>query len=117
MEAYIQRAQKVLQQVHELAAISEDSGALTRTYGSGAWLQARHSLRQWMEAAGLQTRIDAIGNVRGRLPAGPQTLVIASHFDTVAQAGKFDGTLGVLMGLDLLRQLGPGSNRCPSAWS
>ena len=116
MEAYLQRAQKVLQQVHELAAISEDSGALTRTYGSGAWLQARHSLRQWMEAAGLQTRIDAIGNVRGRLAgshATPQTLVIASHFDTVAQAGKFDGTLGVLMGLDLLRQLGPRQQSLP----
>jgi allantoate deiminase len=118
MEAYLQRAGKVLGRINELAAISEDSRGLTRTYGSEAFCQARRCVQQWMEAAGLQTRIDAIGNVRGRLPGGqtsPQTLVIASHIDTVANAGRFDGPLGVLMGLDLLEHLAASQPPLPFA--
>jgi allantoate deiminase len=118
MGTYLLRAEKVLQRINALAAISEDSGGLTRTYGSQAWLQARRCLQQWMEAAGLQTRIDAIGNVRGWLAGSPPThkiLVIASHIDTVVQAGKFDGLLGVLMALDLLEQVGARQQALPFA--
>jgi allantoate deiminase len=63
---------------------------------------------KWMKEAGLETWIDQVGNVRGRLNSnepGAKTFVIASHIDTVINAGKFDGPLGVLMGLDLLEQL------------
>ena len=61
-----------------------------------------------MQQAGLQTHIDNIGNIRGKLLCsvpGAKTLVIASHIDTVLNAGKFDGPLGVLMGLALIEQL------------
>jgi allantoate deiminase len=108
MSAYLTRAEKILHRINALATISEDQDGLTRTYGSAAFCQARVLLQQWMEEAGLQTRIDAIGNVRGRLPAAlatSGTLVLGSHFDTVVNAGKFDGPLGLLMGLDLLEQL------------
>lgn len=61
-----------------------------------------------MQQAGLDTRIDNIGNVRGRKwssnPNAP-VFVIASHYDTVVNAGKYDGSLGILMGMDCIENL------------
>ena len=108
MNNYFQRAEKVLQRINELASVSEDEGCITRTYGTRAFIEGRNKVEQWMKEAGLHTRIDNIGNVRGRLLSKnttAKTLVIASHIDTVKNAGKFDGPLGVLMGLDLIEQL------------
>ena len=68
-------------------------------------MEAARKILQWMQNAGLSARIDAIGNVRGILASEKKearTLVIASHIDTVVDAGRWDGPLGVLMGLDLL---------------
>lgn len=108
MNNYSQRAEKILQRINELASISEDEGYITRTYGTNAFLEGRNKVEQWMKEAGLQTYIDNIGNIRGRLlskQADAKTFVIASHIDTIINAGKFDGPLGVLMGLDLLEEL------------
>lgn len=108
MTDYLQRAAAVLSGINELAAISEDATGITRTFGTDAFLAGRRSVQNWMEEAGLQTRIDAIGNVRGRflsLNEGAKTFVIASHIDTVVNAGKFDGPMGVVMGLDLVTHL------------
>ncbi len=94
--------------IHELAAISEDPTGVTRTFGTPAFLAGRALVQQWMEAAGLAVRTDSIGNLRARLVSavpGAKTFVIGSHIDTVVNAGKFDGPLGVLMGLDLLENL------------
>ncbi|QIL77103.1 allantoate amidohydrolase [Hymenobacter sp. HDW8] len=108
MDAYVHRAEQLLQRINTLAAISEDQSCITRTFGTPAFLAGSALVKSWMETAGLETRIDSIGNVRGRL-VSPQseakTFVIASHIDTVVNAGKFDGPLGVLLGLDLLEQL------------
>lgn len=105
---YLQRAKKILQRIDELAAISENDGFITRTYGTPAFLSARNKIAQWMKETGLSSRVDNIGNIRGKLlsnnPAA-KTFVIASHIDTVINAGKFDGPLGVLAGLDLLKNL------------
>ncbi|KAA9327580.1 allantoate amidohydrolase [Hymenobacter busanensis] len=109
MQEYHARAARLLQRIHELAAISEDADGVTRTFGTPAFLRGSALVRAWMEAAGLQTRIDSIGNVRGRLlnpRPGAKTFVIGSHIDTVVNAGRFDGPLGVLLGLDLLEHLG-----------
>ena len=97
-----------MQRIDELASVSEDAEVLTRTYGTEAFLEGRNLVARWMEQAGLQTRIDNIGNVRGLLLSGTanaKTLVIASHIDTVVNAGKFDGPLGVIMGLDIIEHL------------
>jgi allantoate deiminase len=105
---YLARATKVLQRINELAAISEDADGVTRTFGTLAFVAGRNLVQGWMTAAGLSPRIDAIGNLRGRLESvrpDAKTFVIASHIDTVVNAGKFDGPLGVLLGLDLLEQL------------
>src|SRR5688572_30819746 len=98
----------ILQRINELASISEVPGAITRTFGTEAFIKGRTLVAQWMQQAGLQTRIDNIGNVRGRLQCpvpGAKTLVIASHIDTVFNAGRFDGPLGVLLGLSIIEQL------------
>ncbi|WPV66975.1 allantoate amidohydrolase [Chitinophaga sp. LS1] len=95
----------ILARIEELAAISEDSSCLTRTFGSIAFIKASQVIMGWMQEAGLSTRIDNIGNVRGRLVSKDpeaRTLVFASHFDTVANAGRWDGPLGVLMALDVV---------------
>ena len=97
-----------MRRIEELAAISEDADGVTRRFGTPAFLRGSALVKSWFEAAGLRPRIDSIGNVRGRLVsarAGAKTFVIASHIDTVVNAGKFDGPLGVLLGLDLLAQL------------
>ncbi|GAA3936349.1 M20 family metallo-hydrolase [Hymenobacter algoricola] len=108
MENYLARAEKTLARIHELAAISEEADGVTRTFGTPAFLRGSALVRRWFETAGLSTRLDSIGNVRGRLVsanAAAKTFVIASHIDTVVNAGKFDGPLGVLLGLDLLESL------------
>ncbi|GEO07979.1 allantoate amidohydrolase [Segetibacter aerophilus] len=108
MEAYLERAQRIVARIDELAAISEDQNGITRTFGTKAFIEGRNKVEFWMKEAGLATKIDSIGNVRGKLlcnQADAKTFVIASHIDTVVNAGKWDGPLGVTMGLDLIEQL------------
>jgi hydantoinase/carbamoylase family amidase len=105
---YQTRALTIMHRINELASISEAPGIITRTFGTPAFIKAGRLVFQWMQQAGLHTRIDSIGNVRGRLLSNhkhAKTLVIASHIDSVINAGKFDGPLGVLMGLDIIEQL------------
>jgi allantoate deiminase len=62
----------------------------------------------WMRAAGIEVSVDAAGNLRGLLPAAgpnPPRLLIGSHLDTVANAGAFDGVLGVVMGVALAEEI------------
>jgi allantoate deiminase len=107
-QEYQARAERIMRRIEQLAAISEVPGTVTRTFGTPAFLAGRALVQSWLEAAGLATRVDSIGNLRGRLVsrhAGAKTFVLASHLDTVVNAGKFDGPLGVLMGLDLLETI------------
>lgn len=99
-------AETALRRCDELAAFSEDEGCLTRRYGTPALRQAGETVRAWMEAAGMVVRRDAIGNICGRLGgAGRRTLLIGSHLDTVRDAGRYDGTLGVLVAIGCLERL------------
>lgn len=103
---YQERAEEIMSRIKILAGISDDAHCITRTIGSPAFKEASAQVEEWMREAGLETRIDNIGNVRGRLKgAGRKTMVIASHIDTVVNAGAFDGPLGVLMGIDMAAQL------------
>lgn len=71
-----------------------------------------------MEEAGLATRIDAAGNLVGRLEGarpGAPALLLGSHLDTVIDAGRFDGTLGVLLALAVLEEVGAKGPRPPFA--
>lgn len=65
-------------------------------------------VRGWMREAGLDVRVDAIGNLRGRLASisshGP-ALLLGSHLDSVRDAGRYDGPLGVLVALSVVERL------------
>jgi beta-ureidopropionase / N-carbamoyl-L-amino-acid hydrolase len=103
---------RIMELADQLAQWSETSDGLTCTFLSPAHRSVAAQLCDWMREAGLITEIDAIGNVVGRYAADdPQarTLIIASHYDTVRNAGKYDGRLGVLVALvvvEHLRKLG-----------
>jgi hydantoinase/carbamoylase family amidase len=112
----MQRAEKIIQRINELAFISEDKSCVTRTYGTHAFIDGRNKVEQWMKDAGLDIGIDNIGNIRGKLlskNADAKTFVIASHIDTIINAGKFDGPLGVLMGLDILEHIIQSKTKLP----
>jgi allantoate deiminase len=99
-------AANVLRRCDELAAFSEENGRLTRRYGTPALFQAGETVRGWMEAAGMTVRRDAIGNLIGRLgDADSRTLLIGSHLDTVPDAGRYDGPLGVLVAIGCLDRM------------
>ncbi|MEO0350453.1 MAG: Zn-dependent hydrolase [Cyanobacteria bacterium P01_A01_bin.15] len=70
--------------------------------------QARQQVQHWMKAAGMTVTIDAAGNIigryRGRFPHAP-ALATGSHLDTVPNAGIYDGTYGVLAGVEAARTL------------
>ena len=103
----LDRADKIIERIHSLGKISENPDCLTRTFGSPAFLQGSRKIMEWMQEAGLNTRIDNIGNVRGRLESpdpSAKTLLIGSHMDTVTNAGKFDGPLGVIIAIELLEE-------------
>jgi N-carbamoyl-L-amino-acid hydrolase len=94
--------------IAELAQFTEpDTPGWTRRFPSAAYQQSRQWLRQQMEATGLTTELDAVGNLFGR-SAGREALPalhIGSHTDTVMGGGRFDGVLGVIGGLEVVRTL------------
>jgi allantoate deiminase len=94
--------------IGELARISDEPDRLTRLYLSPAHKQATGLVAQWMRDAGMTVRIDATGSVVGRregaTPNAP-ALLIGSHIDTVRDAGRFDGNLGVLTGIAVVAEL------------
>lgn len=109
-------AAAVLRRCDELAAFSEEEGSLTRRFATDALWQAGETVRAWMEGAGLAVRRDGIGNLIGRLgDRGARTLLIGSHLDTVRDAGRFDGMLGVLVAIGCLEQLRDAGRSLPYA--
>jgi allantoate deiminase len=89
-----------------VAQQTEEPGRITRTYLSPSMREVHRMVRSWMEDAGMATHIDAVGNVRGVRGDGPR-LMIASHLDTVPNAGAFDGILGVIIAIALVEQRPP----------
>jgi allantoate deiminase len=105
-DSTLQAAAAVLRRCDELGAISEDDGRLTRRFATPALAAAGETVRGWMEAAGMTVRRDAIGNLTGRVgDPGGRTLLIGSHLDTVRDAGRYDGALGVLIGIACIELL------------
>jgi len=88
--------------------VSDEPGRLTRLTWGPAWREAVGLVHGWMEEAGLPTRLDAVGNLMGRREgrrAGTPALLLGSHLDTVIDAGRFDGVLGVLLALAAVEEL------------
>jgi N-carbamoyl-L-amino-acid hydrolase len=79
---------------------------LNRVSYSDADMAARRWLMARMKAAGLEARMDAVGNVLGRWEVGSGPAVLAgSHLDTVPMGGAFDGALGVCAALEGVRAM------------
>lgn len=111
-------AQTVMQRIETLATFSEEPDRLTRRYGTDALRQVYEVLDGWMRAAGMTTRRDTLGNRIGRYEAAQpdaKTLLLGSHVDSVRDAGKYDGPLGVLIALAVVERLHASSTRLPFA--
>jgi allantoate deiminase len=108
-DAITSMATQVLARCDEVATFTEESGKVTRTFLCEPMRRLHDRLAGWVEAAGLRVRVDAAGNMIGRYdgldPASP-VLMIGSHIDTVPDAGKYDGVLGVMLGLAVVQSLG-----------
>ena len=92
--------QAILAMAEDLAALTEETGRLTCTYLTPTHLATAARIRDFMSAAGLAVHTDAVGNVVGVLAGDgrtPQRLLTGSHYDTVINAGKYDGRLGILL--------------------
>ena len=107
-------AKTVMERCERLGEISEEFDVLTRPYGSQAMREVNEIVSGWMRAAGMAVRQDEIGNVIGRYEgSGEKTLVLGSHLDTVREAGKYDGVLGVMAALACVQQLHDRDERLP----
>lgn len=99
---------ELVRRLDELGRISDEQGGLTRTFLSRAMRRANKLVAKWMREAGLVVREDAMGNLIGRLESTrprAKTLLLGSHLDTVRDAGRFDGALGVLLPIAALTEL------------
>lgn len=107
-------ARRVMARCDELARVTATPGQIERVYLSTEHARVNRLAAEWMREVGMRTRQDAAGNQIGRLDpsTGSGTpdldapaLMIGSHLDTVPDAGRFDGIVGVLMALEVVRLL------------
>lgn len=109
---------RILQLSDRLAEWSETDDGLTCTYLTPAHQAVAEELVRLMRAAGMEAHIDAAANVVGHYAgtgADPRRLIVASHYDTVRNAGKYDGRLGILVGLMAIEALARAGRRLPFA--
>lgn len=117
-ERGIPDASRIWERCEALALHSEQSDGLTRVFLSPQLRAATGLVGDWMRAAGMSVRMDAIGNVIGRYEGatvGAPCLMLGSHLDTVRDAGKYDGMLGVVCAIEVVACLSERGVRLPHA--
>ncbi|WP_296433527.1 M20/M25/M40 family metallo-hydrolase, partial [Rhizobium sp. UBA1881] len=101
--------ERMLGRIRELGEVGREDGRLTRLAGSDADRAGRDLLVSWLEGAGLDVKIDRIGNIFGIWTeepiAGEAPVLLGSHIDTVINAGIYDGCYGVIAGLEVIETL------------
>jgi allantoate deiminase len=109
---------EIVNRISALGAISETSDGLTRIFLSPEHRAAADLLMSWMSEAGMRAHLDAIGNVCGRYegerPDLP-CLMLGSHYDTVRDAGRWDGPLGLITAISCIKDLHKRGKRLPFA--
>ena len=111
-------AQRIYARCQELARHSEQADGLTRVFLSREQRAVNELVLGWMRDAGMDARLDAIGNCVGRYEAttpGARCLMLGSHLDTVRDAGKYDGMLGVVAAIECVGDLHRAGERLPFA--
>jgi allantoate deiminase len=109
-------AQSVMEHCELLAGFSEERGQITRRFASAPMHQVHTAITGWLQNIGMSVEIDAIGNLIGHYEggrAGAKTLLLGSHLDTVRNAGRYDGILGVLIVVACLERLYEQGKRFP----
>jgi allantoate deiminase len=115
--------EEIVNRINALAAISETPEHLARVFLTREHRAAAELILGWMRSAGMATHLDAIGNVCGRyegardgLPCeGLPCLMLGSHYDTVRDAGKWDGPLGLISAISCVADLSRRGLRLPFA--
>ena len=100
--------EEIVGRINELAAISETREHLARVFLTPEHRLAADLMLRWMREAGMSAHLDAIGNVCGRYEGdrpGLPCLMLGSHYDTVRDAGKWDGPLGVITAIACVAEL------------
>lgn len=93
-----------LEQLGQIGA--EDGHGRTRISFTPVYYEARNLVEEWMKEAGLETGVDAIGNLFGiKKGKTDQVILVGSHIDTVPEAGIYDGCLGVLGAVEAMQTL------------
>ena len=109
---------RIMAHAEALARCSEQPDGLTRIFLSAEHRAANALALEWMREAGMAARVDAMGNAVGRYegdrPALP-CLMLGSHLDTVRDAGRYDGMLGVITAIECVRTLHARGKRLPFA--
>ena len=109
---------RILQRCDALARHSELPGGLTRVFLSREFRAASDLVLGWMREAGMQAKLDPIGNAVGRYEGdrpGLPCLMLGSHLDTVRDAGRYDGMLGVISAIECVHVLHAARKRLPFA--
>ena len=106
-------AQRLRDHLERLSTFGRPAGGafadgVSRVAYSGADIAGRAYVMSLMQAAGLQPRIDAAGNISGRRPGADDSLppvLFGSHIDSVPNGGNFDGDLGSLAAIEVVQSL------------
>ena len=109
---------RILQRCDALARHSELPAGLTRVFLSREMRAASDLVLGWMREAGMQAKLDPIGNAVGRYEGdrpGLPCLMLGSHLDTVRDAGRYDGMLGVISAIECVSFLNSKNKRLPFA--
>ena len=109
---------EIVSRINQLAAISETPAHLTRLFLTKEHRAAAELILSWMRSAGMAAHLDAIGNVCGRYEGDRPNLpclMLGSHYDTVRDAGKWDGPLGLITAISCVAELAKRGRRLPFA--
>ncbi|WP_404338579.1 allantoate amidohydrolase [Sphingomonas sp. MMS12-HWE2-04] len=99
-----------------VAPYSDAPDMLFRAYLTPAFAAAQRAIAGWMQEAGMATRIDAACNLIGRYEGSDPSalpLILGSHIDTVRDAGRYDGPLGVMLAIEAVAALHASGRRLP----
>lgn len=118
MPALSINARRIMERCDALARHSEHDGKLSRIFLSKEHRAAAEEVLGWMRAANMDAHMDAIGNVIGRYASvGPDApcLLLGSHLDTVRDAGRYDGMLGVVTAIECVQAFAEAGRQFPFA--